>query len=403
MVPGGIDVNHAAPHDPFGTPPSPWRYAVKLDPFALERWMTTWELDVDFDIAESGIYPLSLDELGDLSGPSAAEELQTTLRTMRLGYSEARGSLALRTALAMTFANATPEDVLVTTGAIEANFLLFNALLQPGDHVVAVSPSYQQLLSVPRAITGNLTEWSVVHDDGFYYDLDELETLVTSATRLIVINSPHNPTGAMLTRPDLERVIEIAARSGAWVLADEAYRWLEHPGGEKMPPPARDLGERVISVGTMSKPFGLPGLRIGWLVANPEVASACWGLRDYVSLSPSGLSDTIARFAIDHRESIWPRNSQIIVRNMETANAWIADNADIVSWRPPRAGLLAMLKYAADIPSMELADRLAKEVRVMLAPGSAFGLEGHLRIGVGQKPDIFAEGLQRTAAFLRNL
>jgi aspartate/methionine/tyrosine aminotransferase len=363
--------------------------------------MTRWELDVDFDIAESGIYPLSLEELYDLIGSDEASKLADTILKTRLGYSEARGTIGLRTAIADTFARATPEDVLVTTGAIEANFLIFNALLQEGDHVVAVSPAYQQLLSVPKAITNNVTEWSVVQGEGFRYDLDQLETLVTPETKLIVINTPHNPTGAMLDQAGLERVLEIAKRNDAWVLSDEAYRWLEHEGGEQLPSPAHDLGEKVISVGTMSKPFGLPGLRVGWLVANPELVAACWGLRDYVSLSPSGISDAIARTAIEQRERILPRNSAIIAENMSAATAWFRQNADIVSWQPPRAGLLAMMRYNIDIPSTELADRLAQDVRVMLAPGSAFGLEHHLRIGVGQRPDLFAEGLKRTAEYLR--
>jgi hypothetical protein len=205
----------------------------------------------------------------------------------------------------------------------------------------------------------------------------------------------------MLDQAGLERVIEIARRNDAWLLSDEAYRWLEHEDGEQLPSPAHDLGDKVISVGTMSKPFGLPGLRVGWLVANPELVAACWGLRDYVSLSPSGISDAIARTAIEQRERILPRNSAIIAENMSAATAWFRQNADIVSWQPPRAGLLAMMRYNLDTPSTELADRLAQDVRVMLAPGSAFGLEHHLRIGVGQRPDLFAEGLKRTAEYLR--
>jgi aspartate/methionine/tyrosine aminotransferase len=376
---------------------------VKLERFELERWMTRWELDVDYDIAESGIYPLSLEELYDLIGPDAAADLAEKILKTRLGYSEARGTLALRTTIANTFKRAAPDDVLVTTGAIEANFLIFNALLQEGDHVVAVSPAYQQLLSVPKAVTSNVSEWSVVQGEGFRYDLDQLESLVRPDTKMIVINTPHNPTGAMLDQAGIERVLEIARRSDAWVLSDEAYRWLAHSGGTQLPSPAHDLGDKVISVGTMSKPFGLPGLRIGWLVANPEVVAACWSLRDYVSLSPSGITDAIAQTAIEHRDSILPRNSAIIEENMTAATTWFRENADIVAWQPPRAGLLAMLRYNFDIPSTELADRLAKDVRVMLAPGSAFGLEHHLRIGVGQRPDLFSEGLRRTAEYLRAL
>ena len=365
--------------------------------------MTRWELEVDYDIAESGILPLSLDELYTLIGPDARAALDRSLHLMPLGYSEARGTLALRTALAQTYARAEPDDILVTTGAIEANFLVFHALLNDGDHVVAVAPAYQQLHSVPRALGCDLSLWSVVTDNGFAYDLNRLEALVRDNTRLIVINAPHNPTGAILSEDDLRAIVRIADRVGAWILSDEAYRWLDHPGGAPLPPPLHDLYDRGISVGTLSKPFGVPGLRIGWLAATVELAQRAWSIRDYVSLSPAKLSDTIARTIIEHRQPVLERNAQIIAANLETANAWFVEHADIVDWTPPQAGLLAMMRYALPMPSLALADALARDARVMLAPGSAFGIEGHLRIGIGQRPDVFRAGLDRAASYLRRL
>lgn len=374
---------------------------MPFETFALERWMTRWELDVDYDIAESGIIPLSLGDLYSLLDPPSRRHLEGELRDMPLGYSEARGTLALRTALANTYARATPEDILVTTGAIEANFLLFNTLLERGDHTVVVSPAYQQLHSVPRALGANVEPWSVVQETGFAYDLDMLKSLVRDDTKLIVVNTPHNPTGAMLDPEQLQEVVRIADRVGAWILSDEAYRWLEHPDGPKLAPPLHDLYERAISVGTLSKPFGLPGLRIGWFAANAEIAAKAWGIRDYVSLSPAKMSDAIARVVIEQRDRILPRNAAIIHENLTTANHWFGEHADLVSWTPPRAGLLTMLRYNVDIPSLELADRLAHDARVMLAPGSSFGLEHHLRIGIGQHPDLFRVGLDRTSRCLR--
>lgn len=376
---------------------------MAYETFALERWMTTWELDVDCDIAESGILPLSLDDIYHFIPSDAGSQLERDLHTMTLGYSEARGSIELRTALADTYRRATPDDVLVTTGAIEANFLLFNTLLEPGDHIVAVSPAYQQLLSVPRALGAEVDLWSVVQDDGFRYDLDQLRALVREDTKLIVINTPHNPTGAMMNAAELAEVVAIAEHVGAWVLSDEAYRWLEHPNGATMPPPLHDSYDRAVSVGTLSKPFGLPGLRIGWFTANAELVQKAWAIRDYVSLSPPKMSDRIATSVIRHRDQILPRNGPIIIDNLAEANAFFDRNVDLVSWSPPQAGLLAMLKYNLDVPSGDLADRLAAEERVMLAPGSTFGIEHHLRIGVGQRQDIFAEGLRRTERMLRSL
>lgn len=376
---------------------------MKIEPFELERWMTRWELDVDFDIAESGILPLSLDEVLDLLPPDVAFETTRYIHEILLGYSEARGSARLRSALASTYARAQAEDVLVTTGAIEANFLLFHTLVAPGDHVVAVTPAYQQLNSVPRAIGAEVSLWDVRTPKGFQYDLDLLESLLRPNTRLIVINSPHNPTGAMLDQPDLQRIVELTDRSGAWILSDEAYRWLEHPGGCTLPPPLHDLSDRAISVGTMSKSFGLPGIRVGWFAANQDIASKAWGLRDYVSLSPAKVSDAIAAAVIEHRDRFLPRNAAIISENLAFAREWFACHADLATWNEPHAGLLAMMRYTADIGSGEIADNLARDARVMLAPGSSFGLEGYLRIGIGQRPDVFAEGLRRTAAYLSQL
>lgn len=373
-----------------------------IEPFALERWMTRWELDVDCDIAESGILPLSLDELFGLVGKDIAAEIDREIHRMPLAYSEARGTRALRSAIAATYARADPDDILVTTGAIEANFLLFHSLVRSGDHVIAVSPAYQQLHSVPRSIGADLSLWDVRTADGFAYDLNRLEALLRPDTKMIVLNSPHNPTGAMLTQDELHDVVGLAERSGAWILSDEAYRWLEHPGGERLPVPLHDLSERAISVGTLSKPFGLPGLRVGWFAATSEVVQAAWGLRDYVSLSPSGISDVLARVVIDHRDMILPRNDSIISGNLLTARAWFAEHADLVRWNEPKAGLLAMMRYDLPVDSATLADGLASDARVMLAPGSTFGLEHHLRIGIGQRPDLFAEGLRRTAEYMRS-
>ena len=227
--------------------------------------MTAWETKTPFDIAESGIFPMSARELIEFEPAEERERTLERLLDTRLGYSEAPGTLELRSLIAATYRDTGPEEILVTTGAIEANFLLFNVLLEPADHVVAVYPAYQQLYSVPRAIGCDVSLWKLRIEDGFRYNVDDLERLVTSRTKLIVINTPHNPTGAMLCAEDLRRIDRLASSVGARVLSDEAYRWLEIPGGELLAPPMRNLGSVSVSVGTLSKPFGLPGLRIGWI------------------------------------------------------------------------------------------------------------------------------------------
>jgi len=376
---------------------------MKIETFALERWMTKYETRVKYDIAESGIFPLTVNDLLSFEPSGDRAAILDRLLNLRLGYSEAPGTIELREALAETYKNCEPDNILVTTGAIEANFLLFNVLLKSGDHVVAPYPAYQQLYSVPRAIGCDVSLWKVGPDTGCRYDLDELERLVTPRTRLIVVNTPHNPTGAMLSTEGLRRVYELAESVGALVLCDEAYRWLTVPGGEDLAPPIFNLGSSGISVGTVSKPFGLPGLRIGWIAADQDTVAQCWGMRDYVSLSPGKLNDALAVLAIKHRDKIVERNNGIISANLAAASAWIERHSNILSWQPPRAGLLALLHYKLDIPSLELANVLAEDYSVMLAPGSAFGYENHLRIGIGQDPPVFAAGLERAGACFASL
>ena len=373
---------------------------MKIETFALERWMTRWETVVEFDLAESGIKPLTVDELLRFGGRD--ESLEAMLH-ISLGYSEARGTEDLRGLIASLYADVTPEDVLVTTGAIEANFLLFNVLLNAGDHVVAVDPAYQQLQSVPRAIGCDVSLWRLRPENDFRYDLAELDRLITPKTKLIVINTPHNPTGSVLTPEEQADVYRRAESVGAIVMGDEAYRWLTLPGREPFAGPVRDIGVNGISVGTLSKPFGLPGLRIGWIAATSEIVQLCWSMRDYVSLSPGKLNDYLATIALRSRQQVFERTQRIAGQNLQTLEAWIHQREDMVSWIAPRGGLLGLLHYNIDVPSFELADELAAQSSVMLAPGAAFGYEHFLRIGIGGDPEVFRRGLDRTAPVLERL
>lgn len=366
---------------------------MKIEPFLLERWMTRHETHVKYDIAESGILPLSTSDLLAFEPEDERAATLDRLLQLPLGYSEARGTLALRSALAGTYESVSPDQILVTTGAIEANFLLFNELLDAGDHVIAPYPAYQQLYTVPRAIGCDVSLWNVGPETNYRYDVDALQRLITPRTRLIIVNTPHNPTGAMLSPADAARVYALAESVGAWVIGDEAYRWLSVPDGDPFAPPVVDMGPRGISVGTLSKPYGLPGLRIGWIAGPADIVDRCWGLRDYISLSPGKLNDALACLGLKHHDKIVARNREIIVANLAAASKWIDGRRDVLSWTPPRGGLLALLKYNLPVDSLTLADMLANDYSVMLAPGSAFGYEHHLRLGIGQRPDIFSRGL----------
>lgn len=373
---------------------------MRLIPFALERWMTTYETRVEYDLAESGIHPMTTAEL--LAFDPEAEKRAHDLLNLPLNYSEARGTLELRRRIAATYDGLTPDDILVTTGAIEANYVLFNALLAPGDEVVSVFPAYQQLYSVPEAIGCTVRTVSLREENAYRYDVDELRRLISDRTRMIVINTPHNPTGSALCASDCTAIYALAESVGAYILADEAYRWLtvdEKP----LAPPMRDLGPRAVSVGTLSKPFGIPGIRLGWIAATAEIAARCWSYRDYTSLSPAVLSDYLACLALEHRDAILERTHRISARNLATIRAFLAEHRDLFTWIEPQGGLLGLLRYNLDLPSEVVANRLAEEARVMLAPGSAFGMEGRLRLGIGAQPDRFEAGLRQAEHFFLRL
>jgi len=373
---------------------------MRLTPFALERWMTTYETQVEYDLAESGIHPLTTAEL--LAFDPEPDRRASELLSIPLNYSEARGTETLRGRIAATYDSLTADEILVTTGAIEANYLLFNALLEPGDEVVSVFPAYQQLYTVPEAIGCTVRTVVLREETGYRYDIEELRRLVTDRTRMIVINTPHNPTGSALSTAECAAVYAIADSVGAYVLADEAYRWIT-VDNQPLPPPMRNLGPRAISVGTLSKPFGIPGLRLGWMAATAEIAARCWSYRDYTSLSPSGLSDYLAGLAFAHREAILARTCDISAQNLATFRGFLTEHRDLFSWVEPRGGLLGLLRYHLDLPSETVANRLAEEASVMLAPGSAFGVEGRLRIGLGTRPDRFIAGLERVDRFFTRL
>lgn len=376
---------------------------MKIEPFALERWMAGYETSVESDVSVGGVSALTVNDLLALEPPDEREQVFNALLNSRLGYSEARGSLELRSAIAATYRNCGPENILVTTGAIEANFLLFNVLLNAGDSVIVPNPAYQQLASVPSAIGCNVAYWNVRPESGFRYDLNELEQLITPKTRMIVINIPHNPTGALLSEEELQRVYTLAESVGATVLCDETYRWLAIPGGEECAQPVFNLGPEGISVGTLSKTFGLPGLRIGWIAAPEAIIQACWTMRDYISLCPGKLSDMLAVVAFKHRERIMERNVGIIQQNIKTIRNWLEEQQGIFTWLPPRGGLLSLLHYNLDIPSLDFSNTLAQKYKVMFVPGANFGFEHYLRVGLGQDPKVFAEGLARTGTYIAEL
>lgn len=373
---------------------------MQIRTFLVERWMSTYENDIRLNLAESSIKQLTLDELLRLAEEDGDATVRERMNRVVLTYDETRGTKELREAIAAHYRGATGENVLVTNGAIEANYLLFNTLVRPGDTVVVMFPAYQQLYSVAEAIGANVRHWEVKAEKGYVPDLADLDALIDERTRLIVINTPHNPTGGILTEDQVRGVCERAERVGARVLSDESYQGLSLDG-RPLCPPAFSISNKMISVCTVSKNLGLAGLRIGWIVADEDLVRRCWSYRDYTSISSGRLSDWLATLAVRHRDKLIERACRIARRNFAIADAFMRAHTQYFDYIPPHAGLLMFPRLKVDADSVTFCRDLIREQGVMLVPGQAFEREGHFRLGYGDDTALLEEGLEKFDRYLR--
>ncbi|HHY32121.1 MAG TPA: aminotransferase class I/II-fold pyridoxal phosphate-dependent enzyme [Firmicutes bacterium] len=365
---------------------------MRIEPFSIERWFGRYEFTARYNIAESCVKAFTLAELTEVCGVDALHGDVP----VDLGYTDSRGLPELREEIARMYPGRGPENVLVTTGAIEANFLVFAALLGPGDTVISEFPAYQQLYEVPRSQGADVRLWRLTEEKGFRPDISELEDLVGRGAKMIVINHPHNPTGAPIDAGSMAAVCEIAELCGAVLLSDEVYRGLSLSDGVASPS-AQRFSDDAVSVGSMSKAYGLSGLRIGWIVGPEEVIEKCWALRDYTSICPAGPSQLLALAALRNSEKVLARSRSIARRNFAVLDEWARANADLVRYVPPREGVVAFVKYAADVPSIDIATELVTQDGVLVVPGSCFETEGYLRIGFGGDTNTLEAGLDLLA------
>jgi aspartate/methionine/tyrosine aminotransferase len=372
---------------------------MKLEQFAMERMQSTYENLVDFNLSESGVHPLTPRELLDHTS------LETVL-DQPLVYTQSNGTVALRSLIAALYPGATPDHVEVTNGGSEANYLSVWRLVEPGDEIVMLVPNYMQTWGLARAFGGVVKQWPLGEDRAagrWRPDIEALRTLVTERTRLIIICTPNNPTGGTLTEGELDDVARIASRHGAWVLSDEVYRGAELVDEET--PSMWGRYERVIITSGLSKAYGLPGLRIGWIVAPPSFVASTWSYHDYTTIAPGALSDRLARVALDpsRRSTILARTRAIVRQNLPVIEGWLHGHDPMFSWIPPRAGAIVYVRYNYTINSTELVTRLRNEKSVLIVPGDHFGMDGYLRLGFGERPDYLRQGLERLHALLTSL
>jgi aspartate/methionine/tyrosine aminotransferase len=368
---------------------------MKIEPFQMERMQSTWENLVEYDMSESGVRPLTLRELGEMGLDIDA------MLDVPLGYSQSNGTIELREALAATYPGATADHLEVTNGTSEANYLIALALVRPGDRVAMQIPNYMQYPGVVRSLGAEVRNFELVAERGWEPDWEQFEAAVSPGTRLVYLSNPHNPTGSVLSAEAMRRIVDRCEHTGTWLLADEVYQ-----GAEIHRERTRSfwgMSDRVIVTSGLSKAYGIPGVRIGWIAASPQLLEDCWSQHDYLTIGPNKLSDRVARIAVTHREQCYARTRAILQHNLPIAREWVQSFDGLLSWREPEAAAITLVRYRSAIPSIELVERARTRQSTLIVPGAHLGLEGYLRLWIGGREPFLREGLRRIGEELRHI
>jgi aspartate/methionine/tyrosine aminotransferase len=370
---------------------------MPIELFEMERMQSTWENIVDYDMSESGVRPLTLRELVAM-GFDLDEFLDQPL-----GYSQSNGTIELRERIAASYPGTRVEQIEVTNGTSEANYLVALSLLRPADVFGMELPNYMQMPGVARSLGAEIVSFHLQQAAGWEPDWQEFDRAMAARPRLVYVSNPNNPTGSVLSDSAMERIVAGCEATGTWLLADEVYL-----GAEIARPRTKSfwgMSERVIVTSGLSKAYGIPGVRIGWIVAPQSLTEQCWTQHDYLTIGPNKMSDRIARVASEpaNRERCYARTREILTHNLPIARAWIESFGGRLTWRAPEAGAIALIKYDAPIPSVELAERIRTRQNTLVVPGSHVGLEGYLRVWLGGREDFLREGLRRIEVELRRM
>jgi aspartate/methionine/tyrosine aminotransferase len=371
---------------------------VRFVPFELERWQSTWENRVRYNLSESGVHPLSVGELLSLAGAQAQPLLD-----VRLGYSQSNGTERLRERIAALYPGVSPDQILVTTGSAEANFVVCWRLIEAGDQVAVMLPNYLQSWGLAQNFGAHVRGFALHAEAGWEPDPDEIRQAIAPGTKLVVVTNPHNPTGHVLSDASRRAIVVRAAEVGAWLLADEVYQGAEREG--KTTPSFWSSYERVIVVNGLSKAYGLPGLRIGWIVGPPGFAVEVWARHDYTTIGPAGTSDHLAALTLEPevRARVLERTRRILRTNYPVLERWLQRFGDAFRWHPPEAGAICLVRYAHAMRGPDLVERLRADHSVLLVPGEHFGLPQQLRFGFGDELPHLEAGLAETERGLKRV
>ncbi|GAT18426.1 aminotransferase [Secundilactobacillus silagincola] len=373
---------------------------MKMKTFGVEQWMDEYETAATYNLGETCVSPLSLHALLSLTDTDEQTFTQKMLTT-RLTYGNIVGAPELRAGITQLYQNLTPENVVTTHGAIGANSLVLTTLVDPDDEVVVVTPTYQQLQSIPETIGATVRLLALKPENDYLPDIAQLKTLVNDKTKLIVLNNPDNPSGSLMPQEHLQRIIEVAKSVDAYVLCDEVYRHLTQT--DTYSPSVIDLYDKGISTSSMSKVFSLAGLRLGWVATHDEAfMKTILSHRDYNTISCGVLDEMVAEVALNHKDTLLKRNRDIVRKNLAILNDWVNSQPHI-SWVKPQAGTTALLHYDFALPSEQFCDQLFKQTGVLLVPGAEFDIEHALRIGYAFESKELQTGLDKLSEFMTGL
>lgn len=353
---------------------------MNIPPFKLERYFAKYEFNTEFLLCSSDCEAMTIADLLAVE-PGAAEKFQQVW----LGYTESQGSPALRREIATLYETITPEEILVHTGAGEAIFLFMLAMLKEGDHVIVHTPHYQSLGEIAKSIGCEVSPWLARHENHWALDLDELRGLIRPATKAVIINTPHNPTGYLMPADEFSALNQLLRENGLLLFSDEVYRESEYDETTRLPA-ACDFGEHAVSLGVTSKTYGLAGLRIGWVATkNRSVYEKMAALKDYTTICNSAPGEYLAEVAMRNRRVFIQRNLAIIKQNVKIVDEIFKQYDRLFQWTRPQAGSMAFPKLLqGDVD--EFCDDLVKKAGVLLLPGSMYAdPNNHFRIGLGRK------------------
>jgi aspartate/methionine/tyrosine aminotransferase len=355
--------------------------------FDLERWQSTWENQVRINLAESGVHPLTIRELLEISGSSIE-----AFADQPLGYDQSDGTPELRETIAGLYPGASPDHITTTVGSSEANFISCWTLVEPGDHVAILTPTYMQTHGLVQNLGASVSEFQLQGDRGWEPDPEHIERAIVPGTKLVIVTNPNNPTGHVLSQEARDQILERTAAVGAWLLADEVYQGAELDGNTT--PSFWGAYEQTIIVNGLSKAYGLPGLRIGWTVSPAAFKTELFQRHDYTVIGPSPASDYLARLALANRDKVLARTRRILNTNYPILEAWFQGFGEIFDWQRPDCGAICFARYGKPISALDLAEQVRIEQDILLEPGDHFSLPQHLRMGYGNERSELEDALR---------